>query len=121
MSGNGGGLTAGNNLTVTADPVIEADALSTVSSIVQDALDNSANTTTAVGIEDQQTAQQLEAAQNQENQQLGGILNAVLAADQATTANTASGGQTNTNSTVLWVVGIAAVALIALVLFGKKS
>jgi hypothetical protein len=105
----GTSLQAGNNLTVSADPEVEASALSAIQSIIGQALANSQSATGAVLTND---------SNNQD--ELNQILSTVVAADQQTAASIASGGATTLTKTITYLVlaGLATVA--AVFIFRKK-
>ena len=105
----GTSLQAGNNLTVSADPQVEANALSAIQSIIGQALANSQSATGAVLTND---------SNNQD--ELNQILSTVVAADQQTAASIASGGATTLTKTITYLVlaGLATVA--AVFIFRKK-
>ena len=105
----GTSLEAGNNLTVSADPEVEASALSAIQSIIGQALANSQSATGAVLTND---------SNNQD--ELNQILSTVVAADQQTAASIASGGATTLTKTITYLVlaGLATVA--AVFIFRKK-
>ena len=100
-------LVAGGS--ITADPLITKQAFDAVTSLVNQALQASANTQQAVVD-----------ANGQNQNALNSVLGSVLSRDQSIASNTATGGASGQQSFILWMVGILAAAAVAVFTFGRK-